>query len=65
MALDAVAAAFRTAHGYEPPLGFIERAARCADAWEVRLSHQVRELPPFDRVLAELRALVEAWAVRG
>lgn len=63
--VQSVADAFRAIYGYAPAIESIQRAARRADAWDIRLRHQVRGLPPFGRVLDEVLSVVARGRARG
>ncbi len=60
--LDPVAEAFRAKYSGTLGLWRVERARRVEAAWEERLTHQVRELPPFSDVFNALHSKVQAWA---
>jgi predicted nucleotidyltransferase component of viral defense system len=51
----------RARYGYPPPITFVDYAKKLKDQWELRLVHQVAELPPFDVALGEVRSIARAW----
>jgi predicted nucleotidyltransferase component of viral defense system len=58
---DEIAAVFKTKYGGTPSLWRVDRALKAERAWGERLAHQMRDLPPFTRVLKELRTKVQKW----
>jgi predicted nucleotidyltransferase component of viral defense system len=56
---EALALGHRARFGYDPIPAFLTRAERLRHAWRERLGHQVRELPEFDVVLGDVRAIVD------
>jgi predicted nucleotidyltransferase component of viral defense system len=63
--LDLVAEGFRAKYGAKASLWRIERARKLEAAWEERLAHQVKDLPPFRDVYGEVHARVRAWEEVG
>jgi len=64
-ALDQVADAFKAKYTGKPGLWRIQQARKVEAAWEERLAHQVRDLPPFREVFGEVHARVQAWEEAG
>ena len=62
--LDTIADAFRAKYSGTPGVWRVERARRVERAWEERLAHQVKELPPFSDVFGALHSKVQAWSDR-
>lgn len=48
-------------YGYNPSSGALHRAKRLRDLWEVRLEHQLSELPTFDEAFAAVAGAFEMW----
>jgi predicted nucleotidyltransferase component of viral defense system len=61
---DEVAFGHRAKYGWRPQAHQLARADRLRAAWDVRLSHQIRDLPPFDQVLADVREAFDNWQAR-
>lgn len=56
-----LASGHRARYGYDPIPAFLTRTERMRTAWRERLENQMRDLPAFDAVLVDVRAIVEAW----
>ncbi|MDP9340672.1 MAG: nucleotidyl transferase AbiEii/AbiGii toxin family protein [Actinomycetota bacterium] len=54
----------RAKYGYGPQRIPARAARRLKSAWDQRLAHQLRELPEFDGVLAEVTEAYDAWSGR-
>lgn len=48
-------------YGYNPSSGALQGAKRLRDLWEVRLEHQLSELPTFDEAYAAVVGTFEVW----
>ena len=60
-----LADAHEAVYGYPPMPASIERAARLEARWEQRLAHQLRDLPAFGDVLADVRQRFDGWRAVG
>ena len=58
---QAIVAAHQVAYRHPPMPASIERAARLKSRWEQRLTHQLRDLAPFEAVIEAVRHHFEAW----
>jgi predicted nucleotidyltransferase component of viral defense system len=58
---EALASGHRARYGYDPIPGFLTRAERLRRAWRERLAPQMKDLPDFDKVLRDVRSIVEEW----
>ena len=56
---EALTLGHRARFGYDPISAFLTRAERLRHVWNERLGHQRRELPEFDVVLGDVRAIVD------
>ncbi len=60
--MDDIAIAFRAKYGGLPAKWRLDRAMKLKASWVERLEHQVRPLPPFDEVHADLLAKFSRWS---
>jgi hypothetical protein len=59
-----IAVGHRAKYGHWPVPAQLDRAERMAVLWDQRLAHQLRDLPTFARVIADLRATMAQWESR-
>lgn len=57
-----VASGHKAKYGYSPSDGVLGRLPRLKDLWEVRLTHQVADLPPFVEVVENITSWFRAWS---
>lgn len=61
-----LAAGHEAKYGYLPVRQMLSKAPKLMKpTWEARLAHQVRSLPQFDLVLADVLATYDAWDADG
>jgi uncharacterized protein len=51
----------RARYGYGPSSGSLDNAKRLEEPWDVRLGHQVADLPPFRQVYRDVKREFERW----
>ncbi len=61
---DRVAEGYRAKFGGTPGIWHLERAKAVKDRWELRLSHQVADLPSFEEAYEAVRIKCEEWSRR-
>lgn len=54
----------RAKYGYAPSPGSIHNAKRLEGPWEIRLAHQLADLPPFKQVYREVKREFKGWQER-
>ncbi len=61
VAFSDIAMGHTAKYGFAPTKDVLTRLERLRDLWDVRLSHQVGELPEFDGVVEEIARAFRAW----
>lgn len=65
VAFDEVAQGHKARYGYAPNNGALHGARRLRDLWEVRLGHQLSDLPAFDEAYAAIAEAFDLWKDAG
>jgi predicted nucleotidyltransferase component of viral defense system len=55
---EALALGYRARYRHDPIPASLTRAERLRQAWRERLAHQMKDLPDFDKVLGDVRSIV-------
>lgn len=58
---DEISIGHKARYGYNPSSGALQGAKRLRDRWEVRLEHQLSELPTFDEAYEAVAGAFIAW----
>lgn len=58
---DQVVQGHRAAYGHPPLRESLKAAQQLQDKWEMRLRHQLSELPALDEVLSDMQAIFDSW----
>lgn len=58
---DDISKGHKARYGYNPNSGALQGAKRLRDLWEVRLEHQLSELPTFDEAYAAVASAFAVW----
>lgn len=61
VSFDEIVKGHKARYGYNPSSGALQGAKRLRDLWEVRLEHQLSELPTFDEAYSAVADAFEAW----
>lgn len=61
VSFDEIAKGHKARYGYAPNSGALHGAKRLQDLWEVRLGHQIPELPTFDEAYASVTDAFTVW----
>jgi hypothetical protein len=59
VAWDAIVECHQDRYGFSPTIANLNRSG-LSNNWELRLGHQIRNLPPFGQVERELRSYVDS-----